>query len=173
MSIHVICGPMFSGKSTELLRLVKRHQLANKKCLIVKYVNDTRYSEEFVVTHDHQTSEKIDTIMVSQLKQVDLNYDVIGIDEGQFFKDIDLFAEQILETNILLIVATLDGDYNRRPFGNVYKILPLATSCKKLTAICNCGEEAPFTKRIIDNSELELIGGAEIYTPTCNNCYKK
>ncbi|XP_013785523.1 thymidine kinase, cytosolic-like isoform X2 [Limulus polyphemus] len=172
--IQIIFGPMFSGKTTELIRRLKRYEVANHSCLMIKYANDTRYSAEQVSTHDHQTLPAVQTTELGCLKDESKKYSVIGIDEGQFFSDIVEFAEEMANIGKVVIVAALDGTYQRQGFGNILFLVPLAESVIKLTAVCmNCFEEASYTKRKGSEKQVEIIGGPEKYKSVCRACYFK
>ena len=172
--IQVILGPMFSGKTTELIRRLKRYQFANHKCLIVKYQRDIRYDKENISTHDHQTMQAVACLQLEHLLKGNLadQFSVIGIDEGQFFPDTVSFTERMANLGKTVIVAALDGSYQRTGFGDILNLIPLSESVIKLTAVCmNCFDEASFTKRIGLEKELEVIGGAEKYMAVCRKCY--
>ncbi|KAK2714870.1 hypothetical protein QYM36_009162 [Artemia franciscana] len=165
---------MFSGKTTELIRRMKRYQVANHKCLIVKYARDTRYeATENLSTHDRQTLAATScSTVLSDLVDTALNYSVIGIDEGQFFPDTVSFCEQMANAGKTVIVAALDGTYQRQGFGDILNLVPLAESVVKLNAVCmHCYGEASFTKRKGAQTELEVIGGSDIYMAVCRSCY--
>lgn len=171
--IQVIFGPMFSGKTTELIRRLKRYQIANHKCLIVKYAHDTRYTSNGLATHDRQTLSAVSTTELTSLKNEAEVYSVIGIDEGQFFPDTVTFAEEMANKGKIVIVAALDGTYQRKGFGDILQLVPLAESVIKLTAVCMlCFEEASYTKRIGKETELEVIGGTDKYMAVCRKCYE-
>lgn len=171
--IQVIFGPMFSGKTTELIRRLKRYQFTNSRCLIVRYAKDDRYSTNEIATHDRQT---LPALLATELRHVEAateSYDVIGIDEGQFFPDCVEFCEDMANRGKVVIVAALDGTYQRVGFGNILNLVPLAESVIKLTALCmSCFNEAAYTKRIGKEKELEIIGGAEKYMAVCRECYR-
>jgi thymidine kinase len=133
--MQLIFGPMFSGKSTELLRRIRRHTIAKRKCLVVKYANDTRYSKDNLATHDRMEWVAQPATTLREVLHVAQDYDVIGIDEGQFFPDIDL-AEKLANQGKTVIVAALDGTFQRKPFGKVLELIPLAEDVTKLTAVC-------------------------------------
>uniref|UniRef100_A0A0N4ZTK0 Thymidine kinase n=1 Tax=Parastrongyloides trichosuri TaxID=131310 RepID=A0A0N4ZTK0_PARTI len=172
--IHLIVGPMFSGKSTELFRLTNRHILAGKSVIIVKYEKDNRYDEELASTHDKRTMKAISALHLKNILDQIKNYDVIGIDEGQFFDDIVEVCEYLANMGKVVIVAALDGDFQRRPFKNITNIYPLCEKIEKLSAVCrSCGGFASFTFRTIMNSEVEVIGGNDIYKAVCRSCYAK
>ncbi|XP_055971436.1 thymidine kinase, cytosolic isoform X1 [Sorex fumeus] len=187
---------MFSGKSTELMRRVRRFQIAQYKCLVVKYAKDTRYSTHFS-THDRNTMEALPACQLRDVTQDAMSVAVIGIDEGQFFPDIVDFSETMANAGKTVIVAALDGTFQRKAFGNILNLVPLAESVVKLTAVCmQCFREAAYTKRLgvekevgaahpgagrgrrppLDPASLpqvEVIGGADKYHSVCRPCYFK
>ena len=170
--IEIILGPMFSGKSTELLRRINRYKIAKKKVLVVKYIMDIRYSETEMSTHDKQSVPAFPCKILNELDSIYQNYDVIGIDEGQFFPDIVEFSEKAANFGKIIIIAALDGTFQRMPFGNILALIPLAEKVCKLSAICaHCSNSASFTHRTICSKEIQVIGGAESYTPLCRNCF--
>ncbi|XP_074081149.1 thymidine kinase, cytosolic isoform X1 [Macrotis lagotis] len=171
--IQVILGPMFSGKSTELMRRVRRFQIAQYKCLVIKYAKDTRYGKSFS-THDRNTMEALPACLLRDVAQDALAVTVIGIDEGQFFPDIVEFSETMANAGKTVIVAALDGTFQRKAFGNILNLVPLAESVVKLTAVCmECFREAAYTKRLGVEKEVEVIGGADKYHSVCRICYFK
>ena len=141
---------MFSGKSTELARRIRRHKAANRQCLVVKYANDTRYDHlppsspsagavtlrGCVVTHDRQALTAFPARALAEVDNVVHAYDVIGIDEGQFFGDVAEFCEKWAALGKTVVVAALDADFRRRPFGDILALVPLAEAVDKLTAVC-------------------------------------
>ena len=162
---------MFSGKSTELIRRLKRYQIARYECLIVKYANDVRYDEDNIATHDKQTAKAVKATQLSKLKTDP--YDVIAVDEGQFFPDLVEFCEAAAETGKTVLVAALDGTYQRKGFSNILELIPLAEHVSKLTAVCMlCFGEGAFTKRISNDEGVEVIGGADKYMAVCRSCHK-
>lgn len=171
--LEVICGPMFSGKSTELLRRVRRAAIADKDVLLVKPAVDDRYSDEEVVTHD---GNKIKCRVVNDLWELadeieDRDPDVIAIDEVQFFgDDLDDFPYRMVEEEgRRVIVAGLEVDSDGRCFGQMPYLLAQADSVTKLTAICSqCGEEATRTYR--KPGGREGVGGSESYEARCRGC---
>ncbi|XP_037619938.1 thymidine kinase, cytosolic [Sebastes umbrosus] len=170
--IQVIFGPMFSGKSTELMRRVRRFQIAQYKCLVIKYAKDTRYSDTGVVTHDKYTMEAVPANCLGDIRPLALEVCVIGIDEGQFFPDTVEFCEEMANLGKTIIVAALDGTFQRKAFGNILNLVPLAESVVKLNAVCmQCYKEAAYTKRIGAEKEVEVIGGADKYQAVCRRCY--
>ncbi|XP_040001402.1 thymidine kinase, cytosolic [Xiphias gladius] len=170
--IQVIFGPMFSGKSTELMRRVRRFQIAQYNCLVIKYVKDARYSETGMATHDRYTMDAVPANSLGEVRSLALKACVIGIDEGQFFPDTVQFCEEMANLGKTIIVAALDGTFQRKPFGNILNLVPLAESVVKLNAVCmQCYKEAAYTKRIGEEKEVEVIGGAEKYQAVCRKCY--
>ena len=170
--IQVILGPMFSGKSTELMRRIRRYKIANRDCLVIKYAKDTRYNcEDCVSTHDHQVIPAVKATRLLNLKNTQ-NFSVIGVDEGQFFDDVVEFCEKMANNGKTVIVAALDGTFERKPFGSILNLIPLAENVVKLSAVCNsCFHEAAFTKRISKEKEVEVIGGSDKYLAVCRKCF--
>lgn len=169
-SLTIIIGPMFSGKTTELLRLINRAKRASKKCMVIKYIKDVRYGDE-VVTHDlveHQAGYKCNDLKTLNDKIAD--YDVIAIDEGSFIKNIEL-ANSWADKGKKVYISALDADYKRNPFEEITRLTAKAEVVIKLTAICKCGNEASFTKRKTLEEEIEVIGGSDIYAAVCRKCY--
>lgn len=170
--IQLIIGPMFSGKTTELIRLLKRYQFANYHCLVIKYNKDIRYNPDCVVSHDKQSLEAVKAAELSPFLESANDYDVIGIDEGQFFPDVVSFANEMAERGKIVLVAALDSTFEKKAFGDILQLIPLAENVVKLTAVCmNCYKEASFTKRIGNEKEVEVIGGADKYLCVCRKCY--
>eukprot|EP01126_Amoeba_proteus_P014010 TRINITY_DN1604_c0_g1_i3.p1 TRINITY_DN1604_c0_g1~~TRINITY_DN1604_c0_g1_i3.p1 ORF type:complete len:237 (+),score=42.86 TRINITY_DN1604_c0_g1_i3:92-802(+) len=171
-AIEVIFGPMFSGKSTELLRRIRRYLVAQRSCFVIKYHNDSRYDSESVSTHDRILWKAHPCGTLSDVEQEAVSYDVIGIDEGQFFPDIVQFAEKMANLGKIVIVAALDGTFQRKPFNTILELVPLAEHVTKLTAVCVCcSGDAAFTKRIGTETKIEVIGGADKYVAVCRFCY--
>ncbi|KAK4315606.1 hypothetical protein Pmani_013170 [Petrolisthes manimaculis] len=170
--MQVIFGPMFSGKTTELMRRLKRYQISLHKCLVIKYAKDTRYEENDIATHDKQMLPAVATMVLADLKEKSKHYNVIGIDEGQFFPDTVEFCESMANSGKVVVVAALDGTYQRQGFGDILQLVPLAESVVKLTAVCMiCYGDAAYTKRTSKETAVEVIGGSEMYIATCRKCY--
>ncbi|CAH8356393.1 unnamed protein product [Eruca vesicaria subsp. sativa] len=177
-AIHVIMGPMFSGKSTSLLRRIKSEISIGKSVAMVKSSKDTRYAKDSVVTHDgigFPCWALPDLMSFPDIFGHDAyaKLDVIGIDEAQFFGDLYEFCCKVADDDgKTVIVAGLDGDYLRRSFGAVLDIIPIADSVTKLNARCEvCGQKAFFTLRKTCDTKTELIGGADVYMPVCRKHY--
>lgn len=172
--IESIFGPMFSGKTSELMRKIKRHQLAQKKCLVINYFADNRYSKSSsVVSHDNLS---IPALKVRALKEISdeqvEHVQVIAIDEGQFFPDLLDKAENWANRGKVVIVAALDCTFQKRPFNRVTDLLAISEKVTKLSAVCmDCGQDASFTKRISSEGKVEVIGGLDKYKPVCRRCF--
>ncbi|KAG2374781.1 hypothetical protein C9374_010525 [Naegleria lovaniensis] len=170
--IQLIFGNMFAGKTSELLRRMRRYQIALKECVLIKYINDVRYSKESVSTHDQVQQRAIPTDRLEKIAHLVQNYDVIGIDEGQFFPDLVDFCEAAANGGKIVIVSALDGTFQRKPFGDVLRLIPMAESVVKLKAVCMvCCKDAAFTKRITDEQQTEVIGGSDKYIAVCRECF--
>lgn len=170
--IQLILGPMFSGKTTELLRRVKRYQVAKHSCLVIKYMLDKRYSSSQLVTHDHLSFEAVSSTSLKQFKSSLDCHSVVGIDEGQFFPDVVQFAEYAANQGKIVIIAGLDGSYLRRPFPSFLELIPLSEKVEKLEAICmKCYNPAAFTKRISSETDLVVIASSDKYMSVCRPCF--
>lgn len=170
--LHMILGPMFAGKTSEMLRRVQRHKVARKKCMIIKYAKDTRYSTTHASTHDLLMMRANPTMMLADLDHLTQQADVIGIDEAQFYPDLFENVVKYVNNGKHVIMAALDGTFERTPFEAVIKLVPFADMLLKLNAVCViCFHDAPFTQRLTCDPETEMIGGPELYRPVCRRCY--
>ncbi|GET88380.1 thymidine kinase, putative [Leishmania tarentolae] len=174
--IELIIGPMFAGKTTELMRRVKREIHARRSCFVIKYSKDTRYDEHNVASHDQLMLRA--QAAVSQLTEVQdmwKRFDVLAIDEGQFFSDLVDFCNTAADAGKVVMVSALDGDYRRKPFGQICELVPYCEAVDKLAAVCMMCHEQPacFTRRTVNVAQQELIGGADMYIATCRECYSK
>jgi thymidine kinase len=172
-SITTIFGPMFSGKSTELLRQCKRHAIAKRSCITIKYAMDTRYDgNDCVVTHDKENRKAHPCMKLEQVDHIVTDFDVIAIDEGQFFPDLLRYTNKWADEGKIVIVSGLDTDFERRPFEPMSSMISMSDKKIALTAICACcNDEAPFTRRLTSDTSKELIGGNDIYEPVCRTCF--
>lgn len=174
-SIDMIIGPMFSGKTSELVKRVRRSLAASQKCLLIKYKGDTRYGLEPVLsTHDdvHMAAKLVLTL--GEMENAAWHYDVIAIDEGRFFPDLVERAEQWANDGKHVLVSALDATFQRKPFLNVLEVIPLAENVVKLTAVCSdCHKSASFTKRLSAETDVQVVGGADKYTALCRTCFQK
>ena len=171
--IEVICGSMFSGKTEELIRRLKRVKIANLKAEIFKPVIDVRYDEIKIVSHDENKIQSTPVIHSSQIIQLSKDVDVVGIDEAQFFDDkITEVCEQLASQGIRVIAAGLDMDFEGKPFGQMPALLAIADYITKLHAICvKCGNIANFSYRKSTDKDQILIGELEAYEPRCRKCF--
>ena len=171
--VEVICGSMFSGKTEELIRRLKRAQFANQKIAIFKPTIDNRYSDVDVVSHDlHSiTSTPIDA-PVKMLGIAD-DVQVVGIDEAQFFDDsIVEVAQTLANRGVRVIVAGLDTDFLGKPFGPMPALMAIAEDVQKVHAICvKCGNLANHSHRLSASTNLVELGEKDVYEPLCRQCY--
>ena len=170
MSLKIIMGNMFSGKTSELVRRLKRYQVIGKNILVINSSKDTRCLEHVLRTHDNI---KFNCVKTNDLTQ--LNYDkvdVIAIDEAQFFIGLKVFVKKAIGNGKTVLLTGLDGDYKQEKIGEILECVPLADKVFKLTAMCmECmdGTHGPFTKRIVNSDKIELVGGKEMYMAVCRN----
>ena len=173
--IEVICGSMFSGKTEELIRRMKRAKFAKQNVEIFKPEVDTRYDDEKVVSHDANEIHSTPVPSSSNIPILANGVDVVGIDEAQFFDDgLIAVCNQLASSGIRVIVAGLDMDFKGVPFGPMPGIMACAEYVTKVHAICmKCGELANHSHRIIEKKELVLLGEVDEYEPLCRNCFNK
>lgn len=171
--IEVICGSMFSGKTEELIRRLKRAEIARQKVKIFKPKIDKRYSETDIVSHSEQkiSSQVVDK--ATEIIPLALEAHVVGIDEAQFFKsDLVDVCNTMANMGKRVIVAGLDMDYKADPFGPIPKLLSIAEYITKTHAICMvCGNPANYTFRITKDKGQVVLGAADIYEARCRNCF--
>jgi thymidine kinase len=170
--IEVICGSMFSGKTEELIRRLRRVEIANLKAEIFKPSVDMRYDDVKIVSHDENKIQSIPVDNAQKILLLAQNVDVVGIDEAQFFDDqITSVCEKLALKGIRVIVAGLDMDYQGKPFGQMPNLLAIADYITKLHAICMiCGNIANVSYRKVDVSGQVLLGEKDIYEPRCRIC---
>jgi thymidine kinase len=173
--IEVICGSMFSGKTEELLRRIKRAEFANQKVLLVKPKIDNRYSDNNVVSH--QGSALASKLIENSSEIISLwsNEKIVAIDEAQFFDSgIVSVCNQLAAKGVRVIIAGLDMDYQGTPFGPIPDLLAIAEYVTKVHAIClSCGNLAQFSHRTANETAQVLVGAVEKYQPLCRSCYNK
>jgi len=179
-SIEVICGSMFSGKSEELIRRVRRVQIAKKKIQIFKPTIDNRYAVQYIYSHN---GTKVEAINISEpkeiLERIEQDTEVIAIDEAQFYKDdIVSVCQKLADQGKRVIIAGLDQDFRGEPFGPIPKLLAIAEYIDKLQAICMvCGNTASRTQRLVNGQPAKysdpiiLIGAKERYEARCRKCH--
>jgi len=173
--IEVICGSMFSGKTEELIRRLKRAKFAKQKVEIFKPAIDVRYDEEKVVSHDQNYIMSTPVPSSSNILLLANDVEVVGIDEAQFFdSEIVSVCNQLAASGIRVIVAGLDMDYLGKPFGPMPALLACAEYVTKVHAICmNCGNLAHISHRTIANDKLVVLGEKDSYEPLCRVCYNE
>ena len=174
-SIEVICGSMFSGKTEELIRRLKRAQFAKQKVEIYKPCIDVRYSEDQVVSHDSHSIPSTPIDSPASMLLLSSDVEVVGIDEAQFFDDslVDV-VQTLANRGIRVIVAGLDTDFLGKPFGPMPALMAVAEDIQKVHAICvKCGSPANHSHRLSKNSELVVLGETDIYEPLCRHCYNE
>ena len=174
-SIEVVCGSMFSGKTEELIRRMKRAKFAKQKVEIFKPTIDTRYSDEDVVSHDHNVIQSTPVDSSQNILLLAEGIYVVGIDEAQFF-DMGIVdvCQQLADRGIRVIVAGLDMDYKGVPFGPMPALLAIAEDVYKTHAICvHCGDLAYVSHRLVSSEKRVLLGETESYEPLCRACYAR
>lgn len=172
--IEVICGSMFSGKTEELIRRLKRAKYANQRIEIFKPARDTRYGENQVVSHDENSIISVPVQSSKEIYQLSNGVDVIGIDEAQFFdEDLVDVCQKLAIRGIRVIVAGLDMDYRGKPFGPMPSLLAVAEYITKVHAICpHCGNLATHSYRLTPETDTVLLGEKDKYEPRCRICYE-
>ncbi len=173
--IEVICGSMFSGKSEELIRRLRRAQIARQRVQIFKPRIDARYSDAHIVSHSDQKIASESVANASEiLDRIDTRTEVVGIDEAQFFdRDLVEVCNKLADLGKRVIVAGLDQDYTGRPFEPMPQLLAVAEYITKTLAICvRCGNPANHTQRLIDRTERVVVGAADMYEARCRRCFE-
>ena len=173
--IEVIAGSMFSGKTEELLRRLRRAEIANQTIKIFKPGVDVRYSEEQVVSHDSNSVKSTPIKHSKDILELVNGEEVIAIDEAQFFDDnLADVCNHLANEGRRVIVAGLDMDFKGKPFGPIPKLFAVAEYITKVHAICmRCGNPAQYSHRLSDQDELVLLGEKDVYEPLCRKCYNK
>ena len=173
--IEVICGSMFSGKTEELIRRLKRVKIANLKVEIFKPALDTRFDEVKIISHDTNVIQSTPIDNSQKILLMAQDVDVIGIDEAQFFDDqLPYVCDELAYRGIRVIVAGLDMDYTGKPFGQMPFIMAKADFVTKLHAICmQCGKIANYSYRKIPNEDQVMLGATDVYEPRCRVCYRE
>ena len=172
--IEVVTGSMFSGKSEELIRRLRRAQIARQKVQIFKPGTDNRYSDDHIVSHNDQRIRSRSVQSSNELLElVDPDTEVVGIDEGQFFDaNLPAVCNALADRGKRVIVAGLDQDYLGRPFEPMPQLLAIAEYITKTLAICVvCGEPANHTQRLVASSDRVLVGATGLYEARCRRCF--
>jgi thymidine kinase len=178
MSLDIVLGPMFAGKSSRILSIISRYAAVNTPVLVIKHSNDVRYSAHEITTHDNQRAPclAVQDLVDIALEDI-LRFKVIIVDEAQFFRNLVPFVEWVVDTHKRhLYLVGLDGDSNRRPFqSDLLQCIPLADSVEKLAAFCRqCGDGTPglFSYRHSGPHDQQVIvGGSDCYATLCRECY--
>ena len=173
--IEVICGSMFSGKTEELIRRMKRAKFAKQKVEIFKPAIDTRYSEEDVVTHEGHSIASTPLDSSASILLLSSDIEVVGIDEAQFF-DMGLpdVCKQLADSGVRVIIAGLDMDFRGMPFGPMPQLMAIADDVTKVHAICvQCGNLAMYSYRKVSGDKQVMLGETQEYEPLCRECYNK
>jgi len=173
--IEVICGPMFSGKSEELIRRLRRAMIARKRVQVFKPVIDTRYSDDEIVSHgDLRMKSQVVGHAGEIIERLDWRAEVVGIDEANFMgTQLVEVAQRLADSGKQVIVSGLDTDYMGRPFAPIPDLLALSESITKTLAICmRCGNPAKHTQRLRGSDDLIVVGAADMYEPRCRRCFE-
>lgn len=173
--IEVICGPMFSGKTEELIRRLNRARIAKQRVEIFKPGVDKRYDEENVVSHDSSSIHSTPVEAAAQIILYANDFDVVGIDEAQFFDEqLADVCNHLADSGVRVIVAGLDMDFAGKPFGPMPALLATAEYVTKVHAICmKCGNLANYSHRLSSSEDLVVLGEMESYEPLCRSCYNE
>lgn len=174
-SVEVICGSMFSGKTEELLRRLKRAKIAKQTVEIFKPVIDVRFSVNEVVSHDKNSFVSTPVDHSSNILLLSSGTEVVGVDEAQFFDSgLVNVCQQLADQGVRIIVAGLDMDFKRLPFGPMPALCAIADDVTKVHAICvQCGSLANYSHRIVEGQKQVMLGEMQEYIPLCRNCYNK
>lgn len=173
--IEVVCGGMFSGKTEELIRRIKRARIARQKTEIFKPQMEVRYHASHIVSHDENSIPSTPVPVSSNILLLSHDIQVVGIDEAQFFDDqLPEVCSSLADNGIRVIVAGLDMDYLGKPFGPMPHLLAIADYVTKLHAIClHCGDLAHHSHRISGSESLIMLGEKDSYIPLCRSCFNK
>lgn len=173
--IEVVCGSMFSGKTEELIRRLKRAEFAKQRVEIFKPAIDTRYSDVKVVSHDRHSIPSTPVDSSSSILLLSADIDVVGIDEAQFFDNgLVAVCNDLANRGVRVIVAGLDMDFKGVPFGPIPALCAVADEVTKVHAICvKCGALAYVSHRLVHNDKRVMLGEQSEYEPLCRECYRK
>jgi thymidine kinase len=172
--LEIIIGCMFSGKTSRLVEIHKQCNFCNIPVVVINHISDNRYDEELMATHDQVKIPCTKTDRLMTLEGI-ISADVILINEGQFFPDLEEFVRTMLSQGKKIYVCGLDGDYERKKFGQILDLIPICDKVIKLTSLCTiCKDGTPgiFSKRISSETEQKVIGSKN-YIPVCRKCYEK
>ena len=178
--LELIIGPMFSGKTSRIVEIYKKCKFCDISVTVINHILDDRYDDTLLSTHDKikipcvKTDKLMELYNNSNMEQI-LNSEVILINEGQFFSDLQEFVKKMLKINKKIYVCGLDGDFERKKFGQILDLIPLCDKVTKLTSLCNIcknGTHAIFSKRVSLETEQTIVG-FDNYIPVCRKCYEK
>jgi thymidine kinase len=167
-------GPMFAGKSTKLMYKIELHERRGQKCAVIKHGIDNRYDANKLVTHRNVVCNS-DTFSIDLLEHFNFEeYDVIGVDEGHFFSDI-LTVRNWVNQGKIVYIALLDSDFRREPMPHVAELVAFSDKVEKIKGVCGLCKtgKSIYSRRIINDSSLILVGGSESYIPVCRNCFTR
>lgn len=171
-TIEVITGCMYSGKTTEMFRKIRNEEYAGKQIQIYKYDKDARYDRKQLACSHDGNKRQAKPISSFKFESVSDNIDVIGIDEGQFIEGLVDFCDYHANNGRHVIVSGLDSDFNRNPFDQIIQLISKAEHVEKLHAVCIiCKGQASFSRRIVEGTAVEDIGGCDKYIATCRECF--
>ena len=174
--ITLIIGPLFSGKTTTLRDLCERYTIAGKKCLLIKYLSDNRYSKDKIITHSGLECNQItiNTKLLENIDQTVHNYDIIGIDEIQFYEDAPKYCDKWANNGLIVICAGLNGTFERKEFPIISKLIPLTEKIIQKHAVCReTGYNATFSYRLSNNKNVIDIGGSDKYIAVDREIFNK
>ncbi len=173
--MRVICGPMFSGKTKTLIRVINEYKDAGKKVFVFKPKIDNRYSDDTIVSHDKDETQAFNVTRPVEILDYHMNADVIAIDEIQFFDEsVVEVCNKLAQDGKTVLAAGLDLDYKAHPFGPMPKVLAMADEIIKLNSICTfCSGPARFTHRISEDEGIVVLGEKDKYVPLCRSCYSE
>lgn len=178
--LELIIGPMFSGKTSRIVEIYKKCKFCDISVTVINHILDDRYDDILLSTHDKikipcvKTDKLMELYNNSNMEQI-LNSEVILINEGQFFSDLQEFVKKMLKIDKKIYVCGLDGDFERKKFGQILDLIPLCDKVTKLTSLCNIcknGTHAIFSKRVSLETEQTIVG-FDNYIPVCRKCYEK
>ncbi len=172
--IEVIAGSMFSGKSEELIRRLRRARIARQRIQVFKPEIDSRFSDNHIVSHSEIKHESANVRTAAEIRaRVEPNTEVVGIDEGQFFdSELVAIANELAERGVRVIIAGLDQDYTGKPWEPMPQLLAIAEYITKTHAICvKCGQPANYSQRIFESEERVAVGAAGMYEARCRQCF--
>ena len=172
-SIEVICGSMFSGKTEELIRRLRRAQIAKQQVIIFKPVIDNRFADDHIVSHNSQRLRSEPVASADEILQKAGDAQVVAIDEGQFFDDhLIVVCNTLAARGVRVIIAGLDMDFRGKPFEPMPQLMAIAERVTKIQAICiQCGEPANFTQRLTRAKDRVVVGATDTYEARCRKCF--